>query len=337
MKPADQADPALLQGVQPGKLHMSVEDGTSEAVGAVLARCPSLREIQLVGSLAPAAYPPGLRSLTIDFGDEETGTAEQVTSLLGGLAGLASLTELELTFVESGSGLSGAFSQLPALQRFSVDITFARTSGAVDLSLLQSAAAHGITVAFCVTLCAWDGMLLPRRVRQKLWAALAAVPSLHQLQLKDGIEDWDQLPLSRDEAQQLAAVRCRELILPEGLLSEVFGPYLTGCVSCEAVLLYHCFPGPSNTLLWAVLAARPGVYVLQTDGELTVMQCPGVLPAFDSPWALVLEVPEQGIFQGLPTSLFLPGPRGHLVWRNSAALDSHLAAAYDKLQLRDLR
>ena len=83
---------------------------------------------------------------------------------------------------------------------------------------------------------------------------------------------------------------------------------------------------------WSLLTMRPGVYALELlPGEtLTVSGCTNTLPFHTSGWALVLlQFCDSGIVQGLPVNLFMPGPRGHLVWRNSAVSDSDLQRAYE--------
>ena len=65
---------------------------------------------------------------------------------------------------------------------------------------------------------------------------------------------------------------------------------------------------------------------------MAVSDCPGVLPRDDEPWALVIQTnAEQVAVGGLPASQLRPGPRGCLVWRNTAATDAYLLAAFDKL------
>ena len=74
------------------------------------------------------------------------------------------------------------------------------------------------------------------------------------------------------------------------------------------------------------------MYVIELDTRtsLTVEDCAGGLPDFEQPWALV-QHPDKGSIIGVPASLFRPGPRGCLVWRNKAATDAYLVAAFDQL------
>ena len=88
-------------------------------------------------------------------------------------------------------------------------------------------------------------------------------------------------------------------------------------------------------IAWSALTAQPGCFVLSTCcSELRVTGCPEHLPAFAKGWALTL-VPDcfGGEVQGLPLDHFMPGPSGHLVWRNSAVMDPQLKSAYETLQL----
>ena len=171
--------------------------------------------------------------------------------------------------------------------------------------------------------------------RERLWTALAQCSVVHRLQLDvENHVDWKE-DISLAERQLLASINCGVLILDLwGECCEMLQPLALLTVQAEQVyckVLFMC----DDVVAWSALTAHPGCYVLlMCCSELRVTGCPGHLPGFAKGWALTL-VPDcfGGKVPGLPLEHFLPGPRGHLVWRNSAVSEPQLESAYEMLQL----
>ena len=157
---------------------------------------------------------------------------------------------------------------------------------------------------------------------------------MNQLHILIGnFEDGPVQAASSLEQQLLALVRCNELVLHDGFQLP-FTEQLLQLVSCDTVLCWHscCETGPPD-VQWSWLAVKAGVFVLDLrDGvSLTITECRGALPRFALPWALVIAWPGQGTISGLPLHLFQSGPKGCLVWRNSAMTFATLEAALVRL------
>ena len=168
---------------------------------------------------------------------------------------------------------------------------------------------------------------------------MAEVPALNRLSVTS-YSDCCPEEASPAELALLARVRCRELLIPQGAGLPLFGQLLLS-VQAERVIC-HQFIGQKtcSPLDWRWLAARPGIIKLELlsmtkdepDVKLVVEGCPGSLPSFAEPWALVLLLhPPQERVIGLHLGRFLPGPDGLLVWSNSATLDAILHAALARM------
>ena len=333
---------AFLELAQPQHLEASVEEDTkSAAVAAVLATCTSLLRLSCRDGLVPLVYAPRLRALSVDLrGADDL----EVNRLLHSLETLPSLAELELNFERPRACVPSWFPCLPSLRAVSFKVMHGLPSKQEDFAAIQEAAEQGIITTLHVHLWEWyeEGDETTAECRELLWAGLAGLANLDTLYLHYEGGNAVQVPVSDRECELLSAVRCREVVLPSGFWlpgTEV----LLLAAQCETALCRHLAIGRglAAPLAWSWLTAKPGLYVLDmsarmgTEDSLTVLDCAGTLPDFTQPWALVRTNPQHSCLRGVPASVFRPGPRGFLVWRNSAASDGYLEAAYDRLGWRD--
>ena len=285
----------------------------------------------------PSQLPSGLQIL-----DLWTEDGIQQESLPCSLQGVPGLRELGLSFSYAKHILSrGQWPELSALKKLTLTWMYFSDSDTCDLSPLQAAAARGADVALEISLSDCRSLDQPvlwftAHDRQRLWVALAQVPSLWELELCD-LDVFDRhASVSVQEQQLLTSVHCKQLVLADRNWTPYSQPLLH-FLDCDFVLCAYTelvTPDPDD-LPWARLSVRPGVYVLAVINDLwlRIDGCTGQLPVLDAPWALVLRQPQEGVFEGLPLELFSPGPHGYLVWRNSAVSDDMLREAYDRLEV----
>ena len=292
----------------------------SDGVSSVLASCTTLRSLNCVSLLA-SNWPPHLQHLAVDI--PVLASPADVGSLLGSLQGLSRLAELTLSFRTGAVEVlteADCFSGLATLNRLHVSLCLLPGSRAVPATLqsLTAAAARGVSCKLEVSLaCTGD-----TAVRLRLWTALGACTRLFQLQLTLDFSDRQTL-VSPFEHQLLARIQCRQLavcINAGYVWSATAAWQMSTPLAIRAERMCCRFNLPQGVCVdWAVLAARPGIYLLSCKDSISVAGCQTTLPDFNSGWALVLG-PQNGGVQGLPVSRFAPGPRGLPVWRNSNVL-----------------
>ena len=185
------------------------------AVGAVLATCPYLLDLSCHNGLVPTAFPPRLRSLMVDLNNTDAPTVE---TLLQRVAALGSLSELRLLFTQSDSCVPEHLPAMPFLRELTLSISHGPDETPCLLGL-QDAAAQGITIGLDVHLfdCEEEDGEMPAEARERLWAALAKLPTLSSLCLLDELENVVEVPASAREQGLLTFVHCRELVLHCGL------------------------------------------------------------------------------------------------------------------------
>ena len=299
-------------------------------VGAVLSSCTSLRTLVWEHSILPPAWPPTLQHLTLHR------LSAPPNALLQGLQGLSNLETLVLhSFSPSAVALAqpACFAPLQALRQLTVHLRHIPKVQPLDLSALAAAAGRGVSlrVQACFD---WLDDAAPRL---RLWKALAQISPVDHLQLGVDSDVTSSADVSAAERQLLQAISCWQLVTkfwtescslqqPLALLS-----VRAEQLCCELHPYCHGF-----TIAWSLLAATPGYFVVSSSCGFRVTGCAGGLPAFAQGWALMLKegpsgVPWLGKLEGLPLGQFVPGPRGHRVWRNSAASDLCLADALAQL------
>ena len=316
--------PAFLQIAQPAELQASgIEDGSlSEAIG----RCTSLVELQC-SYFCPTSIPASLRVLSLEA-DYRGG----VNALLRSLQGHSKLAELTLS-CSMCDELPEHLPHLPSLRELSVNISVYPGETPCNLQILHDAAAQGIGLRLDVYLSDHDWCWDEAWSMQGFWSGLAGLPTLSQLHLShDFTYGTEELWLPA-ELDLVSSVTCRELYLQTGLWAPITGE-LQQRITCNAVFSHHRAYLESITLLWSWLTSNPGVHVLAAGcgHSVTVSGCSATLPEFVQPWALVLhDAATASSVNGLPLSDFEPGLHGSLVWRNSAANDAYIEAAYSRL------
>ena len=283
---------------------------TRALLGNTFSRCTSLRKLHISG-FVPSAFPPSLWVLSVH--KESRLQLEQ----LSGLECLPDLTGLSLAWSGSNVSLEGQWLHLPALQQVTVKVC-SYDMTVCQLAPLAEAAAQGIRIVLDVVLT----KLVIWPVLASGAAALPAVDELHVL-CANASDIWAvHTPVT--------PLRCKELTLrvsnnkvTDWVLHRV--QYNTVCFFLDDP---HCsWPGVFE---WTFLAARQGPIVVDL-AEIEVFGCPGTLPERAGGWSMVLLQPRFRYSRGLPLNLFVPGPRGHLVWRSSCVSDAGLTRALDKL------
>ena len=318
---------AFMERARPQNLIASMFGSCSDvSISQNLARCSALLRLSCCCGL-PTSFPPNLQHLTLDVGLYD---CEDVSSRLQTLTTLRSLAVLELEFhceePSDEQSLPQHFPSMPQLRLVIFSIDYLPGSRAPSLSALQEAAAQGITPALHIQLQDSRSGQYSASDRERLWAALAELPTLGSLHLWYDLDDYEQAPVSTREEQLLASICCKELVLQTGF-SLPYTRLLLDTIHCDSVTCSHfCRSGEGATLQWSWLTAKPGVHVLelQAEASVTVCGCSGALPSFAETWALMREAPADGFVSGVPASKFVPGPRGCWVWRNSAATDAYL-------------
>ena len=331
--------PQFLEIAQPGQLLVRDRQhfvGSSHqhnaAVGKALARCSSVRVLTISAQLQPTAWPPNLQSL-------KTGClwhlnpAERLyraTSLLQSLQGLSCLAQLTLGHfagLEAILAEPDCFAGLTALRELTVHLNRLHAAPSFSTTSLSAAASHGVHVGISLEL-SWSSDALPTRLA--LWAGLADCSNLSRLHIRT----LAQAPISSTEQQLMAAISCSELVLYATTLTSVMPAQVQALLGIRSELLYCAlstfFQG---TLDCSLLAARPGIYVACNVRLTGITGCPAFPPAFAQGWAVVLLQSSDALIQNLPGPCIVPGPQGHLVWRNSHVTDAMLIRAYKLLNI----
>ena len=321
---------AFLQAAKPALLVMCGPEADDAPCGP-LHSCTALTKLRCFHAV-PSSFPAGLRSLTVQLMDSSA--VQPSAALVQSLRGLHSLTELTLKVSDGGFVLQ-RLPVLRSLQRLSVELSVGHHARDCKLLALQAAAERGVSTA--VHVCFVEDDEFPTQIADRLqfWAAAARIKKLDQLQVstRDLCGNFEGGP---GEDHLLKKVQCEVLVLDRHMLCLPFTAGILRHIGYR-MMHFHCLeaPGFSDTLQWQQLSARAGVYVLPVDGSLSITGCSGRLSREKAkPWALVIQQPRQGSVQGVPLEDFRPGPDGHLVWRNSAASDAHLRAAYSTLRAR---
>ena len=322
---------SFVERASPQRLHAHGPTTASWAVGQSLTHCTCLREVVLTGGLVPSRFPRSLQFLVVAI--EGIWGNVGLEYVLQCVAGLHELQELKL--LVSFDAISVPELYIPRLpcRHLTLCLTHGLASklqGVQNLCGLETLAAEDIRIAFDIRLTHPSELSTHR---QQLWAALAQGPSLQQLRITNSMRS-SAAPASSAELHQLTSVCCRHLVL-FNMLGASFSRPLLGSINLEQLLCYSCFQAKTSVLPWSELTVCAGLYVLEvwTGAELIVSGVAAAVPAFDSPWAIIIRQPQQGAVQGLPLSKFRVGPQGHLVWGNRAVSDAGLKAAFVMLNL----
>ena len=330
---------AFLDIAKPKELVVSGPGSASAAVGATLAKCSSILRLMVVNGLVLTQYPQGVQSLTVSFCTG--GLLDQGTAVLESVRCLPQLAELSLDFC-APDALPCSLPQLPCLRRLVISISVWPDNMCGSLGLLEAAAEQGVHVHLAFfnrhDEDFWEmdeesdsESEAPQTLhREHVWAALAQVSLLDELSLSDETETARDLPASARELQLLASVRCRQLVLHMGMESP-FTEQLVHTLKPEFVVWHHASSfAVSAAVRWPVWSSQPGVYVMGSQSKIggTIAH----LPVHSAPWALVFERALPQSVSGLPAGSHIEsGPCGHAVWRNGAATNAVLVAAYERL------
>ena len=300
-----------------------------EAAGRSLAACTQLTGLRCLYGQIPSNFPPGLQRLTLLH--ISPAQVQRHSDWLLAAKGLSNLAELHLEIdgVEAVELRDGTlFSGFVALRSLTVDI--ACSAEKHNFTALGVALNSGVSVRLHLTRF-WG---LKQAARLSLWAALAQIPPLTLLHVQFvSLKVLESFAYSARELRLLDSVMCEQLALHLNILN---GPFDTEQLLLPGLSCGHFFCRISASKCfavdWSLVAWRPGVYILDDSPKLRVHGLIGRLPPLlPEPWALVLKKSRGQPAEGVPAHLLEPGPRGHLVWRNSAATDAVLERAYDAL------
>ena len=256
----------------------------------------------------PWAFPPHIKTLTVHLWAADWHVLQQAS-----LEHLHGLTTLKLVWGGTLVIFEGHLPHCGALQQLVVKVPCYSASSMYKLSALAAAAACGVRIKLCATVqnaLSW----------QSLARSIACIVVLDELRLNSSCS-----ALTFTAARPAGAVVCcRELTL--WACTSATAGQLLAWVECQTLHCLLCLD-----LQWSFLSAQAGIYVTFVSHQ-HVFDCDGTLPALAGPWALVLLQPQCSSVTGLPLDLFVPGPRGCLVWRNALASDADLERALDKLR-----
>ena len=317
------ASPKLLRALGP--------HSASAAMGSMLAECEGLCDLLCDGGLVPTELPPDLQFLVVCL--ESGSNSQHLSAVLQSVSDLDELGELKLYLAEVV--LPDPLPDLFGLYWLTLCFEYRGSTRLQNFGALALRSQAGLGLAFEVSILEAQSA----SARQRLWAALAAASPLEQLRLswrRSGywFEPSRAEGMSPAELQALASVHCEQLVVT-GLLEYPFAGQLLATLQCHQVFSRQHYFSQASTVGWSELTAQAGVYILElhTPASLTVQGCVGKLPAFQEPWALVLNKPEQSVVRGLPLSNFTTGPRSFLVWCNPAMTAATLKAANRMLRL----
>ena len=287
------------------------------------------------GTWAGCAFPARLRSLGAYLSG--AGAAWNAAEMLQSAQDLACLERLSLAVCDTFEmKITAPQLRLSHLKELKLDLEFKNGADCWDLSALH-AARQGVRVAVTITVDPGGANFTSKRT-QILWRSLAQVPLLDELHLKDYLCISDSV--SAAEQQLLASVRCKHLVVHNTPGWMPYAEALMQSACCSSVTCQYVCTGQRTKLDWDWLAAA-GIHVI--DGRATlfpyswdsrslaVYDCDNIMPDHAQPWAIVLQLPGHFSVQGMPLSRFLPGPQGHLVWRNRYVSDSDLEVALARL------
>ena len=330
-----------LELARPGELRVYNSAVGCTDPGATLARCLSLRRLSCSAGLLPSAFPPRLQALHVELPmgqrsqDGALACRQQTSVLLSSLQALPELAELSLQYQTSSSLPEHALQLPPALRSLNFSFEYRFRDSVGSLAALQQAAAQGIKVALQVRL--WEELYeeFSSADMGRLWAALAHLPKSAKLKLSAWAESSFGMLLRDEQAEsseypELSLPKqlcCKELILNGMFSLQYFGQLL--CTVRAETAIYHRSVSYRtwDPLPWSWLILRPCVCIIELAPSehscsskdnapgLTVSDCPGSLPDFAQPWALVLRHSHLGFLAGVPLAEFEPGPRECLVWR----------------------
>ena len=285
--------PSFLERARPSELvacgpahfaHEPVQENA--AVGQVLVRCTSVLRLECDHGLLPSALPPKLQALSLSL--QLLGASADASSLLQALPALPDLAELKLEYT-SCEHVPEHLPHLTALRQLSVTIMPSPGQLPCSLRALREVAERGASVSLAVHMLCEDDIdirWLQASDQERLWAAVAQVPSLSQLHISDA-SYGAQTEVEDRERQLLQSVTCHELLLQGGVwdLDLVFAGQLLLSV-CAQTFLWRCESSRMQLAVpWAWLTAQPGVVIfdMSEGARLTISGSPGCLPIFDAP------------------------------------------------------
>ena len=284
--------------------------------------------------LLPPHWPPKLQELTTgclhSLGPQER--LHRATSLLQSLHGLpclASLTLGQFGGFQAVLAQPDCFAGLTALRQLNVHLHCLHDSQPSSMPSLSAAALRGVSVGVHLQ-DLWPQSEEKSTARQALWTALAQCCHLSRLQVH--VDTHLGVSVSAAEQQLMAAISCSELVLHALIYNSLSRTEALLSIRCEHL---YCGLGSQReeSLDYSLLTAHPGIYLLDSDTLTRITYWPTTPPAFAQGWAVVLRQRSSDMREDLPGPCFVPGPQGHLVWRNSHVSDAMLNRAYNVLNV----